>query len=82
MEADIRNAGFTLRYVDACETDGVAGFIGLGTGVTNWDRREIRIRNMLTGASRVKVLEHELAHAEERSGFERGTHTLGLGGCS
>lgn len=82
VEADIRSAGFTLRYVDACEGDGVAGLIGLGVGVTSWSRREIRIRNMLTGPSLVEVLEHELAHAEERPGFERGTHTLGSGGCS
>jgi len=82
VEADIRSAGFTLRYVDACEGDGVAGFLGLGAGVTSWDRREIRIRNMLTGPSLLEVLEHELAHAEERPGFERGTHTLGSGGCS
>lgn len=81
VEADIRSAGYTVRYVDACEGDGVPGFIGLGAGVTSWDRREIRIRNMLTGASRLEVLEHELAHAEEHPGFERGTHTLGSGGC-
>jgi hypothetical protein len=80
-EAGIRAAGFVLRYVDACEGDGIGGLIGMGTGVTAWRLREVRIRNMLTGASLVEVLEHELAHAEERPGYERGTHTLGAGGC-
>src|SRR2546425_980582 len=54
-EAGIRAAGYTLRYVDACEGDGVGGLIGMGVGVTAWRLREIRIRNMLTGASLVEV---------------------------
>lgn len=81
-EAGIRAAGYMLRYVDACEGDGIAGFIGLGAGVTDSGRCEIRIRKMLNGASLVEVLEHELAHAEERPGYECGTHTLGTGGCT
>jgi hypothetical protein len=75
-EEAIASAGFTLRYVDACEGDGVGGLIGMGMGVTIWDRREVRIRTMLTGASLARVLEHELDHVEERPGYERGTHNL------
>lgn len=76
-ERAIREAGFTLRYVDACEGDGAAGLIGMGLGVAMWDRREVRIRTMLSGQALLDVLEHELLHVLELPGFERGTHSFG-----
>lgn len=80
-EAAITEAGFTLRYVDVCEDGDAPGLIGMGAGVTVWGIREVRIRKMLSGIHLAEVLEHELAHVQERPGYERGTHGL-FGGSS
>lgn len=75
-EAAIAAAGYTLRYVDACEGGGVGGLLGMGLGVTMWADREVRVRKMLHGAPLVDVLEHELEHVRESPGYERGTHGI------
>lgn len=69
LEARIRAHGFTLRYVDYCEDSDTPGILGHIRGVTDWQRREIKIGTRVelnrTRAGMLEVLAHELRHVDE-----------------
>jgi hypothetical protein len=56
--------GWTVRFVDYCEDARTPGLLGQIAGVTDWERREVKIGLKATSedGQRVTTLLHELKH--------------------
>lgn len=66
-EAEIRTHEFTIRYVDYCEDSRTPGLLGQIAGVTDWERREVKIGLVAnpTVESLASTLEHEARHVRD-----------------
>jgi hypothetical protein len=68
VEKAIASYGFTLRYVDYCEDGRTPGLLGMFAGVTDWQRKEVKIRTKgRTDAEILETLGHELHHVTDPS---------------
>lgn len=67
LEARIAAHGYSLRYVEFCEDARTPGFPGQIRGVTDRERREVKIglRANPTEADMLDILAHELRHLDE-----------------
>lgn len=83
LERRIAAHGFTLRYVEYCEDSRTPGFLGQIRGVTDRERREVKVglRANPTPGALLDILAHELRHLDEpewdcgnRDSFGRGSH--------
>jgi hypothetical protein len=67
VEGRIRAHDFTLRYVDWCEDARTPGLLGQIRGVTDWERKEVKI-SLFANPLRcdlLDILTHELRHLDE-----------------
>lgn len=83
-EAAIADAGFTILWVDWCEDARTPGLLGQILGVTDWERREVKIstkaRPGRDQADLADVLEHELRHIQDPDWDCGNRDVLGRGG--
>ncbi len=84
VEGRIRAHGFILRYVDWCEDARTPGFLGQMKGVTDWERREIKVSVLANALRRdlLDILKHELRHLDEPDWDCGNRDVLGRGGKS
>jgi hypothetical protein len=63
-EEAIREAGFTLRYVEYCEDAETPGLLGYYRGATNQDLKVVKVSTKVNDTPELmaEVLEHELHH--------------------
>jgi hypothetical protein len=68
-EAAIRAAGYTVRYVEWCEDARTPGILGYYRGVTDRERREVKVgvKAHDTRHQLADTLEHEQRHVEDPS---------------
>lgn len=83
-EAEIRERGFTIRYVDYCEDSRTPGLLGQIAGVTDWERREVKIglKATPTSEARAAILEHEARHVRDPEWDCGNRDVLGRGGAA
>lgn len=84
IEARIRAHGFALIHVDWCEDARTPGFLGHMRGVTDWERKVVKI-SLLANPTRgemLEILEHELRHLDEPEWDCGNRDVLGRGGKS
>lgn len=66
VEQQIRDAGYTVRYVEYCEDSRTPGFLGMFAGVTDRGHQEVKIRTHdRTTIEILETLRHELRHVLE-----------------
>lgn len=82
IEARIAAHGYTLRYVDYCEDARTPGFLGQIRGVTDHERKEVKISRMAnrTDAEMLDILQHELRHLDEPDWDCGNRDVIGRGG--
>ncbi len=82
VERAITDTGFTVRYVEYCEDARTPGFLGQICGVTDWDKREVKIglKANAEPARMLETLRHELHHVAEPEWDCGSRDVLGRGG--
>jgi selenophosphate synthetase-related protein len=82
LHSRIESHGFSVKYVEYCEDASTPGLLGQIRGVTNRERREVKIS--LKSNPRVEdlheILEHELRHIEEPDWDCGNRDVIGRGG--
>lgn len=82
LEQRIYAHGYKLRFVDYCEDSRTPGFLGQIRGVTDHERREVKISTKAnpTDADMLDILAHELRHLDEPDWDCGNRDVLGRGG--
>lgn len=63
VKEEISSLGYELRFVDYIEDTEHPGICGFANGLTDKKAKVIKVRRSLLGTEMLKVLEHELQHA-------------------
>ena len=81
LVAEISLHGYKVRYLPNCEDARTPGLLGMFAGVTDHERKEVKIRT--SGRTCVEIIEtlrHELRHVQE-PGWDCGNRDVfGRGG--
>ena len=81
LVAEISLHGYKVRYLPYCEDARTPGLLGMFAGVTDHERKEVKIRT--SGRTCVEIIEtlrHELRHVQE-PGWDCGNRDVfGRGG--
>lgn len=81
LEEQIATHGFAVRYVEYCEDARTPGLLGQIVGVTDWERREVKIKTHAQSAEDfVATLAHEARHVREPEWDCGNRDVLGRGG--
>ena len=82
LERRIRAHGYALRYVEYCEDARTPGLLGQIRGVTDHERREVKIGTKAnpTTFEMMDILTHELRHLDEPDWDCGNRDVLGRGG--
>lgn len=78
------HSGWSVRLVEWCEDARTPGLLGQIRGVTDWERKEVKISFKVnhTPALIADVLEHELSHVRNPDWDCGNRDVLGRGGPS
>lgn len=78
----IESHGFEVKFVEYCENGETPGFLGHIKGVTDWERKLVRIGTKANPGTTyiVATLEHELRHVQDPDWDCGSRDVLGRGG--
>jgi hypothetical protein len=84
LTSRIRWRGYNVRLVEYCEDSRTPGFLGQIRGVTDHERKEVKIGMKANNTPKLmaEILAHELRHIEEPEWDCGGRDVFGRGGQS